>query len=140
MADLKGTEFTIEGRQAKKVRLLGGPVDFKNKNTEGVKKLKSMGITQYQMFTYQGTVFTSHNAQFIEAVTNGELAEVDFIHSEGSTAEKKVIEVVDWLTVAEDNQIVQSDFKKSLLKVENFVSNPDLVTKVSDIEALINEA
>jgi len=129
------TEIIAKGRNAKSIKLIQAGLKY-DASSQMVKKLK---ILTYNTYSYKGVVFTSHDARFIELQKSGHLFEVTFLETEEKVGEDMVKRLVVDIALdkREYDELADSDFRDSLMNVDNFIANPELLTKVSDINALL---
>ena len=131
----KVAELLATGRRVNSIRLVLADQKY-GKETQMVKKMKK---TTYNIYAYQGVTFTSNDEEFIKAQASRDLGEVNFLPTEEKVGDDVVkrLEVDYFLTKAELRAEQDSDFRADIMQASNFVANPELLTKVNDIEALI---
>jgi hypothetical protein len=134
-----GTEFPVTGKDAGKIRLYGKPVAYKatEKTKKGIAKLALAGVTEYQQMIFGNIVFTTHDQALIALVTAKQLGEIDFTVQKGSTVAKPRIDAGGFLSRAEAKDLNREEKMDKWLDVQTFVANPQLLSKMTDINALI---
>lgn len=127
----------VTGMDVAGIELVASQLEYK-KGSEMVKKMKN---THYNIYVYDGLAFTSHSSKFIEAQESGDLHEVRLTLAPGAGKDgADAYELTRVITNQEFMKFQKKEFNVSLMKVENFINNPQLLTSLSDIEKVLDEA
>ena len=135
MPELKVVEVT--GMDVFKIRLIAEKQQWKDGDAS--KMVTKFGIQTYNLYRYKGQAFQDASKEFIEAQASKNLYSVTLERTENpDNDDKPFISIQDFVTRDEHEAYASTQWKSELRNVDNFKANPDLLTKVSDMEAIIN--
>lgn len=141
MSTLNGTPGTVNvitGKEAGKVKLLGKPTPFTitPKNKDGVAKLASMGITEFQRLVYKTTVFTTHDEELVKLIKERKLGEIELTAAEDSKPEAIRVQESGYLSRMELIEYNKEDQRALWADPKTYQDNPSLLGKIPNLNDL----